>query len=440
LETEITMESGYTLAQATAEAARCLLCHDAPCSGDCPATTDPGKFIRQLRMRNIKGAIATVKRNNALGGVCGALCPTCDMCQRACTATGIGGPIDIGGLQRFLVEYGWETGFAPLAAGESNGVSVAVVGAGPAGLSCAADLAQAGFAVTIFDRLDEPGGVPAHVIPAQRLSGEFIRREVQEILDLGVTFVGGREIASQADLQAIRDEGFAAIYLGTGAWSPTRLAVEGRDAEGVWDGIGFLTRARADHNGMLATVSGKTVAVIGGGDTAMDVALVASRLGAKDVYLLYRRSFPQMPANAEERQRLLNEGVHALILTQPVGYRVEDGRVVGIRAARTQLNHRAVRGRRRAEAIEGSEHDIPADLVIEAIGLRPEDGIRKLGAVRIDEGDRIQVDTATGRTAADRVYAGGDAVRGAARIAEAVGDGKRAAAAIADALGEEGVR
>jgi len=430
------MESGYTLAQATAEAARCLLCHDAPCSGDCPATTDPGRFIRQLRMRNIKGAIATVKRNNALGGLCGALCPTCDMCQRACTATGIGRPIDIGGLQRFLVEYGWEIGFSPLAAGASNGVQVAVVGAGPAGLSCASDLAQAGFAVTVFDRLDGPGGVPAHVIPSQRLSRAFMDREIQEILDLGVTFVGGREIAGRDDLQALFDEGFAAVYLGTGAWRPTRLAVAGNDADGVWDGIGFLGRAKADHNGMKKVVSGQTVAVIGGGDTAMDVALVASRLGAKDVYLLYRRSFPQMPANAEERQRLLDEGVHALILTQPVGYRVEEGRVVGIRAARTQLTDRMVRGRRRAEAIEGSEHDIPATLVVEAIGLRPEESIRQLGLIEFDRGDRIQVEAATGRTGADRVYAGGDAVRGAARIAEAVGDGKRAAAAIVAELGE----
>lgn len=430
------MESGYTLGQATAEASRCLLCHDAPCSGDCPATTDPGTFIRQLRMRNIKGAIATVKRNNALGGLCGALCPTCDMCQQACTATGIGRPIDIGGLQRFLVEYGWETGFAPLRAGEPRGISVAVVGAGPSGLSCAAELVQEGFAVTVFDRLDEPGGVPAHVIPSQRLSREFMGREVQEILDLGVTFTGGRTIGTQADVQALFDEGFTAVYLATGAWSPTRLAVEGREAEGIWDGIGFLARAKADHNGLLGEVSGKVVAVIGGGDTAMDVALVASRLGAKDVYLLYRRSFPQMPANAEERHRLLDEGVHALILTQPVSYRTVDGRVVGIRACRTQLTDRAVRGRRRAEAIEGSEHDIPADLVVEAIGLRPEEGIRGIGVVEFDKGDRIQIDPETGRTAADRVYAGGDAVRGAARIAEGVGDGKRAAAAIVAALGE----
>ena len=428
------MERGYTMDTAMAEASRCLLCHEPPCSGGCPSSTDPGKFIRQMRLRNLKGAVATIKRNNALGGACGVLCPTCNLCGQACTASGIDRPIDIGGLQRFAVEYGWEIGFNPLTTGPSNGLRVAVVGAGPSGLSCAAELAQRGFTVTVLEKRDKPGGILQHVLPDHRMSREFLEREIQDIADLGVTFETGRAVETQGNIEALFAEGFNAVYLATGAWQPVRLDLPGRQADGIWDAMAFLQAIKDDEMG--TALAGKEVAVIGGGDTAMDAAVSAVCCGAKDVYVLYRRSLQQMPGDEGEKMDALDAGVHFVILTSPVGYAVSGGRVSGVEVQRTRLGDPDASGRRSPVAVPGTEHTIAADVVVEAIGLRPPVEARRLQVVELDDRDRIRVSAATGATSAANVYAGGDAVRGAALVAEAVGDGKRAAAAIAEALGE----
>ena len=430
------MKQGYTYSQAMAEANRCLLCHEPPCSVGCPANTDPGKFIRQMRFLNLKGAVATVKRNNALGGACGILCPTCSLCQGGCTAAGLDRPINIGGLQRFLIEYAWEIGFNPLEAGEPNGIKVAIVGSGPAGLSCAAELVAAGFSPTLFEALDRPGGILQHVLPEHRMAREFLDREIKDLVDLGVTIECGKAVETAEDLSALLGLGFSAVYLATGAWASVRLGIPGSDSADVHEGIEFLRRAKADPEGTSALLAGKEVAVVGGGDTAMDVAVSAAKAGAKDVLVLYRRSFQQMPGDEEEKLDAIREGVHFVILTQPIEYLLRDGRVTGIKAERNKLGEPDSSGRRRPVAVPGSEHVIAADIVVEAIGLKPRDDIRRFVGLEIDDGNRIAVAGAGGQTTMKNVYAGGDAVRGAALISNAICDGRSAAAAIVQALAE----
>ena len=319
------MELGYTYSQAMAEAARCLLCHEPPCSAGCPANTDPGKFIRQLRFRNLKGAIATMYVNNILAASCGVLCPTCTLCASGCTAKGLDRPIDIGGLQRFLAEHSWEIGFTPLKAGEKNGQKVAVVGSGPAGLMCASELVQQGFSVTLFERLEKPGGVLRHLLPEHRLSAVFFDREVKMLADLGVEFKCNETIAGRAGLDALLQQGYGAIYLATGAWDAVRLDLPGGDAAGIEGALSFLARSKRDPHAVTAEVKDRQVAVIGGGDTAMDVAVTARRFGARDVYVLYRRSYAQMPGDPEEKLEVMQEGVHFVMLTQPLEYISENG-------------------------------------------------------------------------------------------------------------------
>jgi len=432
------MKQGYTMDQAMAEAARCLLCHEPPCSADCPAGTDPGKFIRQMRLRNLKGAAATVKRNNPLAGACGVLCPTARLCQKGCSASGIDRPIDIGALQRFLVEYAWSIGFEPISAAPDNHIRVAVVGAGPSGLACAADLAQAGFQVTVLDRLDRAGGIPGHALPEHRLPRVFVDREIEDIAALGVAFEHGRAIESREDLEALFADGYQGVYLATGAWEPVSLQGNGGESKGVWDAMTFLRRVKGEHESMSTLLEGKQVAVIGGGDTAMDVAVSAVGCGAEDVYVLYRRSYQQMPAEPAEKIDALSAGVHFMVLSQPLEYTTHgDDQIVGVRLQSNRLGEADDSGRRSPEPIPGAEHELPVDVVVEAIGLRPSAQVRGLQAVRFDRAGRILVEPATGQTSAANVFAGGDAVRGPDLVVRAVADGRRAAAAIAEALREE---
>ncbi len=431
------MTQDYTMDQAMAEAARCLLCHEPPCSADCPAGTDPGKFIRQMRLRNLKGAAATVKRNNPLAGACGVLCPTAELCQKGCSASGLDRPIDIGRLQRFLIEYAWSIGFEPLSSDEDNGIRVAVVGAGPSGLACAADLARAGFQVTVLEKLDRPGGIPGHALPDHRLPRSFVDREIEDIAALGVAFQYERAVETNEDLGALFAEGYQGIYLATGAWSPVRLHLDGGQAEGIWDGMSFLRQAKDENASMAAYLDGKQVAVIGGGDTAMDVAVSAARCGARDVYVVYRRSYQQMPGSDDEKLAALAAGVHFMVLSQPMEYTTEGDEVAGMRIQCNRLGDPDDSGRRSPVPIPGADHLLPVDVVVEAIGLEPAPEVRQLSPVRFDESSRILVESATGQTSAAHVFAGGDAVRGPDLVVTAVGDGRRAAKAIAEALGKE---
>jgi glutamate synthase (NADPH/NADH) small chain len=428
------MDNRFSMDHALREAARCLLCHDAPCSAACPAVTEPDRFIRKLRFRNIKGAAALVKKNNVLGGVCGAICPTSCLCEQGCLASGIGRPIAIGKIQKFLVEYGWQVGLDPVATKASNGMKVAVVGAGPSGLTCAGELAQEGYRVVVFEKLSKPGGMLTHVIPEHRLCSDFVEKEIAEIADLGVEIRCDSPVESQSDLDRLLGDGFEAVYMATGAWKCATLGLPGMGSDGTFDAISFLTLAGANPGKFVELVEDKDVVVIGGGDSAMDAAVTARKHGARDVYVVYRRSYGDMPASQEAKDEALAAGVHLLFLTQPVSYDVEDGKVRGMRMVRCNLGEPDETGRRRPMLLSGTEHKFPADLIVEAPGLVPEEAMRQFSSLDLSTLNCIVVDDDTGATRAGKIFAGGDAVRGASLVARAVGDGKRAARAIRQAL------
>jgi dihydropyrimidine dehydrogenase (NAD+) subunit PreT len=290
------MEQGIGFAHAMAEADRCLLCYDAPCSKACPAETDPATFIRKLRLRNITGAIRTVKSNNILGGACGVLCPTPELCEKECSATGISRPIEIGRIQRFLVEHAWNTGFKVFEKPAPRKEKVAVVGSGPAGLSCAAELAKEGFQVTVFEERPEIGGVIRYGVPAYRFDKAFLKNELQDLHDLGVQFETNRKIQGIEEAKKLLSDGFNAVFLSPGLWSAARLKPRGGEIQGLYTSVEYLQALREERFAELARqVGGKTVAVIGGGSVAMDCVESSIKLGARDVYLVYRRSYAQMP-------------------------------------------------------------------------------------------------------------------------------------------------
>ena len=416
------MLDGFSYDQAMAEAARCLLCHDAPCSKECPASTDPASFIRKMRFRNLKGAVAVIKENNVLGGTCAVICPTCDLCTKGCVAAGLDRPIDIARIQRFLVEYAWDIGFSPLKTSQKaknkENAKVAIIGSGPSGLTCAAALAQEGCEVTVFERQEKPGGMLQYAIPDHRLAQEFFNREVDEVRELGVEIRCNAAIESKEAVKELLAEGYRAVYVATGTWESPTLDVPNRSAEGVFDALSFLKMSKVKAADFQNTVSDKSVAVIGGGDTAMDAAVTAVKAGARDVSILYRRSFNEMPGSAEEKERTFQSAVNFAFFTQPTDYEVKEGKLTGIKAVRTRLGEEDASGRRRPEAIDGTSHLIPADVVVEALGLAAE------------EGNKVLI-------GGDNVFAGGDAVRGPSLVSYAVADGKSAATSILKSMGFE---
>lgn len=439
------MRPGFDLAQAIAEADRCLLCHDAPCSKGCPADTRPAEFIRKLRFRNLTGAIRTIKENNILGGACGELCPTHRLCERECSARfasrerpeGADRPIQIGKIQRFLVEHGWRTGFYPLERAAPRPERIAVVGGGPAGLACAAELAKNGFGVTLFEARPEPGGVLRYGVVSYRLGLDFLKNELRDIERLGVEFRCGEPIAGEAGAEKLLAEGFRAVFLAPGLWEAETLKAKHRPKTGLYSSVAYLEALRDGRlRQIAAAVAGRTVAVIGGGSVAMDCVESAVRLEAADVYLVYRRSYAQMPAEPDERIEALSAGVHFLLLNQPVDYVVDRrGKLKGIRLVRTRLGAPDASGRRRPQAVKGSEWTLDCEIAIEAIGNRaPAESVRWYPHVRTDDERLIVVQPKTGRTSVKGIYAGGDIVRGPALVVQAVADGKAAAAAIMQSL------
>jgi len=431
------MQKGFDMGQAIAEADRCLLCHDAPCSRGCPAETDPAAFIRKLRFRNMTGAVRTIKTNNILGGACGVLCPTAQLCEKECSATGIGQPIAIGRIQRFLVEHAHETGFQVVEKKDPRSEKVAVVGSGPGGLSCAAELAKEGFPVTVFEARQEPGGVLRYGVVPYRFDLDFLAAEMADIHKLGVEFKCGTPIDGDIGVDALLKNGYKAVFLAPGLWDAARLK-EKADIEGLYSSVAFLEGLRNGQLDQLAAkAENKTVAVIGGGSVAMDCVGAAVRLGAKDVYLVYRRSYTQMPAEEDERIESLDAGIHFLLLNQPIDYVVGDGgHIKGLELVRTALGDVDASGRRSPINIAGSEWTLPADMVIEAIGNKAEDSSPTwYPQVKLNDKKLIQADPDTGLTSMDGVFAGGDIVRGPALVVNAVQDGKVAARAIKEYLG-----
>ncbi|UCF93093.1 MAG: NAD(P)-dependent oxidoreductase [Desulfobacterales bacterium] len=435
------MGRGFDLAHAIAEADRCLLCHDAPCSKGCPAETDPGAFIRKLRFKNITGAIRTIKTNNILGGACGVLCPTPRLCEKECSARfqslarpqGADRPIQIGKIQRFLIEHSWEQGSEVFDKPEPRPAKIAVVGSGPAGLSCAAELARDGYQVTVFEARPEPGGVLRYGVVSYRFDLQFLRREMEDIQALGVNFQCNSAIQGKESAERLLKNGYGAVFLAPGLWAAATLKPTPEDIEGLFSSVVYLAALRDGRLAEMARrIQGRTVAVIGGGSVAMDCIESAVKLGARDVYLIYRRSYRQMPAEPDERIEAQEAGVHFLLLNQPVDYVTTDhNRLQGVKLVRTRLGEPDDSGRRRPEPIAGSTWVLEADVVIEAIGNRaPEESPEWYPHVKVNGQKLIQADPASGKTSAAGIFAGGDIVRGPALVVQAVQDGKVAARAI----------
>lgn len=412
----------FNLRTAMEEAARCTLCHDAPCSKGCPAGTDPGKFIRSIRFRNFKGAAETIRENNVLGGCCANVCPYDRLCEEECSRTGIDRPIEIGKLQRFAVEQEKLFDMAVLTAPEATKAKVACVGSGPASLSCAAKLAINGYKVTIFEERAKAGGVLTYGIAPSRLPQDVVDFDIQKVKDLGVEFVFNTKIGKDVSVDELKQQGFEAIFLGMGLWQPKMVEVPGMDLQGITNAVEFLENAR-DNDGKVDI--GDHIIVIGGGDVAMDCAATAKLVGANRVNIVYRRTVEKAPADFKEIQYVQSMGVNLITKFRPKEILGENGKVVGMLAEGTD---------------DYSELKIKADTIVFAIGQSPED-VKTVVNVDVSEKGFVAADENKGITSTEGVFAAGDVVNGGKTVVEAVAQGKDSADSIMDYLSKkEGVK
>ncbi len=430
---------GYSEEQALAEAARCLECKNPKCVEGCPVNVDIPSFIVQVKEGNFDKAIATIKETNSLAAVCGRVCPQEVQCEQYCVLAKKGEPVAVGRLERFCADREREKGVEAPVKAEPTGKNVAVIGAGPAGLTAAADLAKAGHAVTLYEALHDTGGVLTYGIPEFRLPKAIVREEVDYIKQLGVDVKVDYVIGKIKTLDELRDE-FDAVFLGTGAGLPKFMGIEGENLNGVYSANEFLTRVNLmkayrfpDYDTPIKR--GKRVIVVGGGNVAMDAARSALRLGADEVSVVYRRGEDELPARKEEIENAKEEGVVFRLLTNPV--RILEGEnmtVKGVECIKMELGEPDESGRRRPVPVEGSEFVIDADIVIIAIGTSPNPMILS-GSEGLEVGSRgtIVVDD-SGKTSLKNVCAGGDAVTGAATVISAMGAGKLAAKTINEYL------
>jgi NADPH-dependent glutamate synthase beta subunit-like oxidoreductase len=346
-------------------------------------------------------------------------------------------PIQIGKIQRFLVEQSWARGFKVFEKPAARSEKIAVVGSGPGGLSCAAELAKDGYQVTVFEAKPEPGGVLRYGVVAYRFDMSFLENELKDVKDLGVKIECNSPVQGKLGAEKLLEKGFDAVFMAPGLWEAASIKSGQKDIDGLFSSVDYLSALRDGRfEEMERKIQGKTVAVIGGGSVAMDCIESAVRLDAKDVYLVYRRSYLQMPAEADERIEAQEAGVHFMLLNQPVEYLTDDqNRLMGLKMVRTRLGKPDASGRRRPENIAGSEWIMETDVVIEAIGnIAAEDSTDWYPNVQVDDKKLIKVDPDTGKTSVDGIFAGGDIVRGPALVVQAVQDGKVAARAIKEFL------
>jgi glutamate synthase (NADPH/NADH) small chain len=428
---------GYTEAQARDEAARCLNCKTRPCVKGCPVAIDIPGFIARVAEGDFAGAYAIIAQMSSLPAVCGRVCPQESQCEQLCVRGVKAEPVGIGRLERFVADWFMQSRCElppPLA---KNGRKVAVVGSGPAGLTCAGDLARRGYAVTVFEALHVAGGVLMYGIPQFRLPKEIVQQEIDGLKALGVEFICNRVIGRAESVDDLFAEGFESVFIGTGAGLPSFMKIPGENLNGVYSANEFLTRVNlmkaylADADTPVKPM--RRVAVVGGGNVAMDVARCAKRLGAEEVAIVYRRSEAELPARAEEVHHAKEEGIAFHLLCNPVAILGDDNRQVrGIRCIRMALGEPDASGRRRPAPIPGSEFEMEVDAVMMSIGTSPNPLIRQTtegldcerwGGIIADE---------TGKTSRAGVYAGGDAVTGAATVILAMGAGKAAATAMDD--------
>lgn len=427
---------GYTDKEAMDEASRCINCKNAKCITGCPVSINIPAFVEQVKEGNFEKAYDVISESSALPAVCGRVCPQESQCEGKCIRGIKGDPISIGKLERFVADYACNNGIKPKANANKNGHKVAVIGSGPAGLTCAGDLAKAGFDVTIFEALHEAGGVLVYGIPEFRLpKDDVVKKEVENVKNLGVKIetnvIVGKSITID---ELIEEENFEAVFIGSGAGLPRFMNIPGEQAMGVFSANEFLTRnnlMKAFKDYDTPIWRGKKVVVVGGGNVAMDAARTALRLGA-EVHVVYRRSEKELPARVEEVHHAKEEGVIFDLLQNPTEILTnEDGWVSGIKIIKMELGEPDESGRRRPVEIPGSEYEIEADTVIMSLGTSPNPLISSTTAgLEVNKRGCIIAREDTGATSKDGVYAGGDAVTGAATVILAMGAGKQAAKGI----------
>ena len=426
---------GYTAEMAIGEAKRCLNCKTRPCEAGCPVNVAIPDFIAKVAEGDFEGAYQVIARTSALPAVCGRVCPQETQCEGKCTRCNKGEAVGIGRLERFVADYHNMHCAAAPQKPQPNGHKVAVVGSGPAGLTCAGDLAKFGYEVTIFEALHVAGGVLVYGIPEFRLPKDIVRKEVENLKALGVKIETNSVVGRVFTIEELKKEfGFEAVFLGTGAGLPMFMGIEGENAKGVFSANEYLTRINLmkayKEDSPTPVFRAKKVAVVGGGNVAMDAARSAKRMGA-EVYIIYRRSEAELPARREEVEHAKEEGIVFKLLTNPTKILTDaDDNVTGIRCIEMELGEPDASGRRRPIAKEGSEFEMEVDCVIMSLGTSPNPLLRNStqGLDTKPRGEIIADDD--GKTSLDGVYAGGDAVTGAATVILAMGAGKKAAAAI----------
>ncbi|WP_304683318.1 NADPH-dependent glutamate synthase [Ileibacterium valens] len=430
--------TGYTAEMAIDEAKRCLSCKHKPCVAGCPVNIHIPEFIARVAEGDFEGAYEIISLTSSLPAICGRVCPQESQCEARCVRGIKGEPVSIGRLERFVADYMREKGETPAVKAEPNGHKVAVVGAGPAGLTAAGDLAKLGYEVTVFEALHTPGGVLMYGIPEFRLPKAIVAHEIDKLKDLGVEFVTNFVVGRSSTIDEMMDDGYEAVFVGSGAGLPNFMNLPGEALNGVYSANEFLTRYNLmkayDENSSTPIQHPTKTVVVGGGNVAMDAARCARRLGS-EVHVVYRRSLEELPARKEEVEHAMEEGIIFDLLNNPVAVLGdENGHIKAVECIKMELGEPDESGRRRPVPVEGSNFIIDADCMIMAIGTSPNPLIRQTtpgldvnrrGCLIVDENEM---------TTKDGVYAGGDAVTGAATVISAMGAGKKAAAAMHEYL------
>ena len=429
---------GMSEEEAVKEASRCLFCKEPKCSTKCPVEIDIPRFIEAIKNKKFDEAIKVIKEKNNLPGVCGRVCPQEDQCEGACILNVKGKPINIGALERFAAD--WELRHVSRTTNDERRTTkqrIAVIGSGPAGLTCAGDLARLGYRVTVFEALHTAGGVLVYGIPEFRLPKEIVKKEVDYLRSLGVEVKENFIVGKTSTLKELFAQGYKAVFVGTGAGLPSFMKIPGENLNRVYSSNELLTRANLMKAYLFPDFDtpvniGKKVAVIGGGNTAMDSARVALRLGAEKVYIVYRRSEKEMPARKEEVENAKEEGIEFHMLTLPKKILGDDKNFVkSMECIKMELGEPDASGRRRPVPIQGSEFIMDVDTVVVAIGQSPNPVFLKATPeLKLGKWDKIVVDSETQATNLKGVYAGGDATLGDDTVIAAMGSGKRAAKAI----------
>jgi len=435
---------GYSEELARQEALRCLECAKVACMQRCPVGVKIKEFVQMIVAGDFAGAAAKIREDNVLPAITGRVCPQEDHCEAGCTLGKKVKPLGIGYLERFVADYEQRMGIHHLPKVAPTGKKVAVVGSGPSGLTVAGDLAQKGHKVHVFEALHELGGVLVYGIPEFRLPKQIIREQLDHLRDMGVEFetdvVVGRTVTID---ELMGEEGYDAVFIGTGAGSPQFMGIPGEHLNGVYSANEFLTRINLmkayrfpAYDEPMVDIRGKDVAVIGGGNTALDAIRSALRLGARNAYVLYRRSETEMPARAEEVHHARQEGIDFRMLTNPVEF-LSDGKgwLTGVRCTRMELGEADASGRRRPVTIAGSEFELPLSVAVIAVGTSANPIVQSTTpGLQTDKRGYIQADSSTQRTSRKGVFAGGDIVTGSATVILAMGAGRRAAKSIHEYL------